>query len=92
MVVVQAPGLTSVSRAVALGAGLMLDLALIPVFGAAGAAAAASAAFLAGGATAALLYRRTTRFRWGEMLPGRRDIVFLRLVVARAVPRFQASA
>lgn len=88
----QAPGLTSVSRAVALGAGLMLDLALIPVFGAAGAAAAASAAFLAGGATAALLYRRTTRFRWGEMLPGRRDIVFLRLVAARAVPRFHASA
>jgi O-antigen/teichoic acid export membrane protein len=88
----QAPGLTSVSRAVALVAGLALDLALIPVFGAVGAAAAASAAFIVGGATAALLYRRTSRFPWGEMLPGRRDIVFLRIVATRAVPRFQTSA
>ncbi|HKY23631.1 MAG TPA: oligosaccharide flippase family protein [Gaiella sp.] len=87
----QAPGLTSASRAVALGAGLMLDLALIPVFGASGAAAAASAAFLAGGATAAALYRRTTRFSWREIVPGRRDVAFLRLVAARAVPRLQAG-
>jgi O-antigen/teichoic acid export membrane protein len=87
----QAPGLTSVSRAVALGAGLTLDLALIPVFGAAGAAAAASAAFLAGGATAVALYRRRTGFRLREVVPGRRDVAFLRLLAARAVPRFQAS-
>jgi O-antigen/teichoic acid export membrane protein len=88
----RAPGLSSVSRAVALGAGLALDLALIPVFGASGAAAAASAAFLAGGATAAALYRRANRFRWSQIVPTHRDVVFLRLVAARAVPRLQGGA
>jgi O-antigen/teichoic acid export membrane protein len=80
----RAPGLSSIGRAVALGAGLALDLALIPVFGASGAAAAASAAFLAGGATAAVLYRRGHRFSWGEMVPTLADVAFLRLVAARA--------
>ena len=64
----RAPGLSSLGSAAALGAGVALDLALIPVFGASGAAAAASVAFLAGGATVALLYRRAAGFplarRW----------------------------
>jgi O-antigen/teichoic acid export membrane protein len=80
----RAPGLSSIGRAAALGAGLALDLALIPVFGASGAAAAASAAFLAGGATAAVLYRRANRFRWIEVVPSGADLVFLRAVAARA--------
>ncbi len=87
----QAPGLMTTSRAVSLGAGLTLDLALIPVLGATGAAIAASTAFLAGGATAVVLYRRTSGFAWRELLPGRRDVTFLRLVAARALPRMQAS-
>jgi O-antigen/teichoic acid export membrane protein len=87
----QAPGLTTTSRAVSLGAGLMLDVALIPVLGATGAAIAASTAFLAGGATAAVLYRRTSGYAWRELLPGRRDVAFLGLVAARALPRMQAS-
>jgi O-antigen/teichoic acid export membrane protein len=79
------PGLASVSRVVALAAGVALDLALIPVFGASGAAAAASAAFLAGGAAAAALYHRTHDFRWRAMLPTLRDVTFLRLVASRAL-------
>jgi O-antigen/teichoic acid export membrane protein len=88
----RAPGLASISRTLALGAGLALDLLLIPVFGASGAAAAASAAFLAGGATAAALYRRNTGFRWAELVPKRRDVTFLRLVAARAFPQLRESA
>jgi O-antigen/teichoic acid export membrane protein len=83
----RAPGLSSMGSAAALGAGLALDVALIPSFGASGAAAAASAAFLAGGALAAALYRRTARFGWREVVPTREDLAFLRLVAARALPR-----
>jgi len=82
-----APGASSAGSAAALGAGLALDLALIPVFGASGAAAAASAAFIAGGATVAVLYQRRTGFRWGEAIPSGADLAFLRLVAARAVRR-----
>jgi O-antigen/teichoic acid export membrane protein len=88
----RAPGLSSLGSAAALGAGLALDLALIPSFGASGAAAAASAAFLAGGATVAILYRRATRFRWAEVVPTGEDLAFLRLVAARMLPRGRASA
>jgi O-antigen/teichoic acid export membrane protein len=80
-----APGLSSVGSATALGVGLALDLVLIPAFGASGAAAAASAAFLAGGAAVALLYRRTTGFRWADAVPTGRDVAFLRSVAARAL-------
>jgi O-antigen/teichoic acid export membrane protein len=87
----EAPGLASISRTVALTAGLALDLALIPVFGASGAAAAASAAFLAGGATASVLYRRSTGFSWGELVPRGADVGFLFLVAARAFPRARGA-
>jgi O-antigen/teichoic acid export membrane protein len=88
----RAPGLSSLGRAAALGAGLALDLVLIPSFGASGAAAAASAAFLAGGAAAAVLYRRTTRFRWVEVVPTSKDLAFLRSVAARLVRRGREHA
>jgi O-antigen/teichoic acid export membrane protein len=87
----RAPGLASTSRVTALGAGLALDLLLIPVLGASGAAAAASAAFLVGGAVAVLLYRRRAWFEWRELLPAGDDVVFLRLVAARAVPRLRGA-
>ncbi|HEX6390286.1 MAG TPA: oligosaccharide flippase family protein [Solirubrobacteraceae bacterium] len=83
----RAPGLSSIGSAAALGVGVALDLALIPVFGASGAAAAASVAFLAGGATVALLYRRAAGFRLPALVPTRRDLAFLRLVAARALQR-----
>jgi O-antigen/teichoic acid export membrane protein len=79
----RAPGWSSFGSAAALAAGLALDVALIPPFGASGAAAAASVAFLAGGATVAVLYRRATGFRWGEAVPGAEDLAFLRAVAAR---------
>ena len=79
------PGLSSFGSAAALGAGLALDLALIPAFGASGAAAAASAAFLAGGTVAAVLYRRATGFGWREVVPHGQDVAFLRAVAARAL-------
>jgi O-antigen/teichoic acid export membrane protein len=83
----RAPGLSSLGSAAALGAGVALDVALIPVFGASGAAAAASAAFLAGGATAAFLYRRRAGFHWLELVPTGHDVAFLRFVAARGLPR-----
>lgn len=82
-----APGLSSVSVGTALGAGLALDLVLIPPLGASGAAAAASAAFLAGGAVATVLYQRVARFRWGEIVPGPADVAFLHAVAERALKR-----
>lgn len=81
----RAPGLSSIGTAAALGVGVALDLALIPVFGASGAAAAASVAFLAGGATVALLYRRAAAFPLPALVPTRRDLAFLRLIAGRAL-------
>jgi O-antigen/teichoic acid export membrane protein len=80
----RAPGLSSFGSAAALGAGLALDIALIPAFGASGAAAAASAAFLAGGAVAGVLYRREVGFAWRELVPTAEDLDFLRRVAQRA--------
>jgi O-antigen/teichoic acid export membrane protein len=87
----RAPGFASTSRVIALAAGIALDLVLIPVLGATGAAAASSVAFLAGGAAAVGLYRRHVRFRWKELLPAREDVLFLRVVVARAVPHLRGA-
>jgi O-antigen/teichoic acid export membrane protein len=80
-----APGSSSAGSAAALGAGLALDLALIPVFGPSGAAAAASAAFIVGGATVAILYRRATGFRWADAIPTAADVTFLRRRVSGAL-------
>jgi len=88
----KAPGWSSFGTATSLTVGLVLDLALIPAFGASGAAAAASAAFLAGGATVAVLYHRHCRsFAWREIVPGLEDVRFLRLVAARVLPGTAAS-
>jgi O-antigen/teichoic acid export membrane protein len=89
----KAPGWSSFGSVASLGVGFVLDLALIPAFGAAGAAAAASVAFLAGGATVAILYqRRTQAFGWREIVPTSADLGFLRLVAARVLPGGRASA
>ena len=88
-----APGSSSLGSVAALGAGVALDLALIPTFGAAGAAAAASAAFLAGGVTAAVLFRRrTTGFAWAQVAPTSEDLRFLRVVAARMLSLGRAGA
>jgi O-antigen/teichoic acid export membrane protein len=67
------PGRSSLGPAVALVTGVLLDLVLIPPFGASGAAAAASAAFLVGGAVAAGVYRGSTQFSLRALVPGPTD-------------------
>jgi O-antigen/teichoic acid export membrane protein len=68
-----APGLSSVGPLAALVVGVVLDLVLIPRFGASGAAAAASTAFLAGGCAALAAFRRRHLFPWSALLLPRRD-------------------
>jgi O-antigen/teichoic acid export membrane protein len=83
----RAPGWSSFGSVVSLTVGFVLDLALIPAFGASGAAAAASAAFLAGGLTVAILYHRHCKaFAWRQIVPTVHDLGFLRLVAARLLP------
>jgi O-antigen/teichoic acid export membrane protein len=83
----KAPGWSSFGSVASLTVGFVLDLVLIPSFGASGAAAAASAAFLAGGTTVAVLYHRHCKtFRWAEIVPTPRDLGFLKLVAARLLP------
>ena len=74
-----APGLSSVGPVVSLVLGIVLDLVLIPRFGASGAAAAASAAFLAGGYAALVAFRRLHSFPLRAIvLPRRGDLVVFR--------------
>jgi O-antigen/teichoic acid export membrane protein len=67
------PGLSSIGPLVSLVVGFVLDIVLIPRFGASGAAAAASVAFLAGGCAALWVFRRRHPFAWGSLLLLRRD-------------------
>ena len=72
------PGLSSFGPLVSLVLGIVLDLLLIPSFGAEGAAFASSAALLAGGATALALYRTRTSFAVGALVrprPGDLDVL-----------------
>jgi len=81
------PGRSSVGPLVCMFIGVVLDVALIPPFGASGAAAAATAAFTAGGITAVLLYRQRVRFGWGELVPGPADARVVWSFVAGVVRR-----
>jgi O-antigen/teichoic acid export membrane protein len=86
-----APSLSSLGPAVALGAGVALDLLLIPAHGAAGAAAAASGALLAGGAAATVAFAMRARVRPRELLPRLDDVASL-CAAGRRVLRSQAPA
>ena len=73
------PGLSSFGPLVSLVLGIVLDLVLIPSFGAQGAAFASSAALLAGGATALTLYRTRASFAIGALVrPRSGDLDVLR--------------
>lgn len=84
------PGRSSVGPIVALAVGIVLDVLLIPGYGANGAAAAATIGFLAGGATALGLYQRTTGCALVGTVPRGEDfrdvINGARRWIARAVP------
>ncbi|MEP7334214.1 MAG: oligosaccharide flippase family protein [Actinomycetota bacterium] len=75
------PGLSSVGPFASLAIGLILDVILIPPYGAEGAAAAASVAFLLGGATALLAYRTSVPFRGTDLLPRPADVQALFAIV-----------
>ena len=75
LLAVGSPGRASLAMVVALCVGVVLDLLLVPPFGASGAAAAATAAFVAGGATGMAFFRRNNSFLWKEARPGWPDVV-----------------
>lgn len=73
------PGLSSFGPLVSLVLGIVLDLVLIPSFGAEGAAFASSVALVAGGATALVLYRTRASFALGALVrPRSGDLDVLR--------------
>lgn len=83
LVASSSPGASSLGPLVSLALGLLLDIALIPSFGATGAAVASTVAFLAGGITALVAYRVQTGFSWRAVVPGREDIAGLRGLLRR---------
>jgi O-antigen/teichoic acid export membrane protein len=79
LVASSAPGRSSAGPLVSLVLGIVLDVILIPRYGATGAAVAASAGLLAGGAVSLALFRRHTPFPARALLvPQRTDVELLR--------------
>ena len=78
-----AAGRSSLGPVVSLGLTCILDVVLIPWYGASGAAAAAAAGCVLGGATSLFLYRGLARFAWRSLIvPRRTDAVLARALVA----------
>jgi O-antigen/teichoic acid export membrane protein len=88
-----APGHSSLGPLVSLVLGIMLDVALIPPFGATGAAVATSAAVTVGGGLALAAYWRLERFEWGALVvPHLGDLVLLRALVGLLGTRVASRA
>jgi O-antigen/teichoic acid export membrane protein len=85
------PGRSSIDAIVALVTGIVLDVVLIPSFGANGAAAAASVALLAGGAVAVILYRSSVPFALTSLLPRRAEGARLIAIVRQIGPSTLAA-
>jgi O-antigen/teichoic acid export membrane protein len=86
------PGRSAIGLVTSLVTGLLLDLALIPPFGATGAAVAASAAFFAGAVATIATYRHLTRFRLTALVPRRDDVVTLWQLIGRVRRRLGSAA
>ena len=86
------PGRSSVPPMAALVTGVVLDLVLMPPYGAIGAAVASTAAFAAGGIAGIVLYRRVDRFALRELAPGRTDAQSILERSTRALGRARRSA
>jgi O-antigen/teichoic acid export membrane protein len=71
------PLLANVGVAVAFGTTIGLDVALIPIFGGAGAATASTVAYTVGGLVAVAVFTRAMHVRIGALLPRRQDLVRL---------------
>jgi O-antigen/teichoic acid export membrane protein len=74
------PGRGSLAPLAMLLVSIVLDIVLIPPYGATGAAIATSVAFLIGAATALVAYRTIATFSLGSLLPRRDDAAALRNV------------
>lgn len=77
-----APGRSSVGPFLSLVATVVLDVLLVPRYGATGAAVAASTGYLGGGLAALLLFRGLAPFPWRTLVPLRADVALVRTVVA----------
>jgi len=80
------PGLQSIGIAVAFAATVILDIALIPPFGGAGAAAASLVAYTVGGVVTTLVFRRVLGVGLRELVPRPRDVRELTRAVRDAMP------
>lgn len=81
------PGRSSLAPVVALALGVVLDLALIPPYGASGAAIAASGALVAGGVAAIFIYYRPSRIDLREIVPRPSDLTDLAAILGRLTSR-----
>ncbi|HZP72188.1 MAG TPA: oligosaccharide flippase family protein [Gaiellaceae bacterium] len=86
------PARSSLGSAAALVTGVVLDFALIPVYGADGAAIAATVAFMAGGVFAVVVHRKTTNCPWRELLPRRADLQLIAGLARRIASRQAVSS
>jgi O-antigen/teichoic acid export membrane protein len=85
------PGRSSMPAIAALVTGVVLDLLLMPPYGATGAAIASTAAFAAGGLAGIVLYRACDRFALRELAPGRVDAQLILERSTRALGRARRS-
>ena len=83
LVAASAPGRSSLGPLAALVSGFVLDLILIPPFGASGAAAAATVAFACGGVVSAAAFRSAAPFQLRALAPARADVRALLALTAR---------
>jgi stage V sporulation protein B len=78
------PGSVSLAMLAAVAATVVLDVALIPRLGIAGAGLASLGAYTVSAAILVVLFRRVTRARIGDLVPGVADVSLL-LRAARAL-------
>jgi O-antigen/teichoic acid export membrane protein len=85
------PMLETGAAAVAFVVILALDIALIPAHGGLGAAIASAVAYSVGGIAVALIFTRALHGRLRDLVPRRRDLVWLRRRVLARPARADAS-
>lgn len=74
LVAASAPGRSSIGPVSALVGGLVLDVILIPSYGASGAAIAATGGFACGALASLLAFRSLFPFHWRALVPARSDL------------------
>jgi O-antigen/teichoic acid export membrane protein len=82
-----APGRSSVGPVAALVGGLVLDVILIPPYGATGAAVASTAGFACGAVASLFALRSRWTFPWSSLTPARSDVQALLALAPRGLVR-----